>query len=1205
VQIDRYQILNEIARGGMGVVFRAHDPATGQDVAIKVLIHGALATPTTQKRFIREAQALAKVRHPNVVRVHACGVASGGEPFIAMELVDGESLDTRLERDGPMDPSEAVGVVSQLCSAVGACHRAGILHRDLKPDNVMVTERGVLKLTDFGLVRDLDPSMSRTQLTKTGVYLGSPGFWSPEQAGGKLAQIGVRTDVYGLGAVLFALLSGRPPNVGETLLEILASTREPKPKPSTFNPRVPAWLDRVVARTLATHPNDRLADPTELAEALAAGDVAITGIGSRALWVASILGVVLVVGALALWGRNTPIATPTGPPPGVAPPPTSEEDVVVATTTPKAVKPDPANVARWRRLAKSYATGDGAERNLTEAVFWYRKVANAGDSDAMFTLGAFYALGRGVTSDAAEAARWYRKAADLGNPDAMCTLGAYFANGKGVKQSYSEAVRWTQMAVDAAGHPAAMTNLGLFCQSGNGVKRDDAKACRWFRKAADAGNSDAMYFLALAYGAGAGVKQDDAEAARWYREASDAGSRDASFNLGAAYSAGRGVTQDYTEAARWYRKSADAGSAAAMNNLGILYNNGLGQVKDYALAARWYREGAEAGNSAAMVNLGILYAYGRGFAKDYAKAARWYRLAANAGDEQGMSKLGYLYEKGDGVEQDFAKAAHWYRLAVDKGYGTAIYNLGLLRFNGQGGPRDLEAASKLFQQRTDAYGALRVFLCALEQGPPAKAVAGLRLHSAEHPQEGWEATLIAYCSGDLSEVELLAEAAKGEDQEAQTNRRCQATFYAAAVNLADGKKAEAVALLRECLDTDATGFREYQGAGPMLTRITGIERTKVGYAEATRLYRSAAQFAAGEGTEQDYAQAARLYRRAANGGHAGAMNKLGWFYDQGNGVPKDYGRAAGWFRKAAKLGHSHAMFNLGVLYRHGRGVKKDEAEAARLFRLAVDAGYVAALPILGLLYELGQGVPQDYDEAVRLYRRATNAGDSSVKLNLGACYEYGRGVKQDLVEAARLYREAADGGDTQAMVKIGLLLDAGKGVAQDAVKAFGWYRKAAEAENTDALKRAGLSRFDGVGSPRDLTAAISYLQKSPSTYSALYAFLAAMEQGKREEALTALRLHRTKQAPKAWEATLTAFCLGELSEAQLLAEVPKGENEKRRDARRCEATFYAGAIQLVNGRTSEAKALLLECLDTSATTYIEYRSAKAMLKRIDRSARQQ
>jgi tetratricopeptide (TPR) repeat protein len=313
VQIGRYQILNEIARGGMGAVFRGHDPVLGRSAAIKVLHGDRFSDPTARERFAREAEALGKVSHPNVVEVYGYEFTGEGEPYLAMQLVAGESLQERLDRDGPLDSDDAVEVASTLCDAVAACHAAGVLHRDLKPDNVLVTRDAVLMLTDFGLARDVDPSQSRAAISVEGKFLGTPGFWSPEQAAGELEKIGIQTDVYGLGATLFALLTGRPPHEATSLIDALSAARRKKPAASMVNPAVPAWLDDVVARALATDPADRFATPLELAEALGnAGDPQSPK--PRRLGIALLLSVLLVIVGVVVTQTPNADAPPPAPP---------------------------------------------------------------------------------------------------------------------------------------------------------------------------------------------------------------------------------------------------------------------------------------------------------------------------------------------------------------------------------------------------------------------------------------------------------------------------------------------------------------------------------------------------------------------------------------------------------------------------------------------------------------------------------------------------------------------------------------------------------------------------------------------------------------------------------------------------------------------------------------------------------------------------
>ncbi|MEZ6185969.1 MAG: tetratricopeptide repeat protein [Planctomycetota bacterium] len=263
MQIGPYRVQGELARGGMGVVYRALAP-DGTAVALKLLLR---VEERTQRRLEREVLALRRLEHPHVVRLLDAGVCPQG-PWLALEFVEGETLEARLRR-GPLRVEQARRIGVQLADALAHAHTLGILHRDLKPDNVLLRGDDAL-LTDFGLARHDDLDLS--QLTASGAFLGTPGFWPPEQAQGATDQIGPWSDVYGLGAVLYACLSGRPPILAASLQEFLQTCRfraiEP---PSQIEPGVPRWLDDLCLRCLAPLPTARLRSAAEVRDALDRG----------------------------------------------------------------------------------------------------------------------------------------------------------------------------------------------------------------------------------------------------------------------------------------------------------------------------------------------------------------------------------------------------------------------------------------------------------------------------------------------------------------------------------------------------------------------------------------------------------------------------------------------------------------------------------------------------------------------------------------------------------------------------------------------------------------------------------------------------------------------------------------------------------------------------------------------------------------------
>ena len=261
-QIGPYRIQGEIARGGMGVVYAARGP-DGRPVALKLLLGQRSESPQARRRFQVEVQALARLRHPNVVSILGAGEHQGA-PWLALEFVQGETLAARLRR-GPLPIEEAIGVALQLAQALSYVHACSVLHRDLKPDNVLL-RGGEALLTDFGIARDLDASMTR--LTTSGVFMGTPGYWPPEQAEGRTTEIGPRSDVYGLGAVLYACLTGRAPVEARTLQDYLSSSGSSPPPARVLRPEVPRWLSALVVRCLAIDPAERPASADAVARAL-------------------------------------------------------------------------------------------------------------------------------------------------------------------------------------------------------------------------------------------------------------------------------------------------------------------------------------------------------------------------------------------------------------------------------------------------------------------------------------------------------------------------------------------------------------------------------------------------------------------------------------------------------------------------------------------------------------------------------------------------------------------------------------------------------------------------------------------------------------------------------------------------------------------------------------------------------------------------
>ena len=252
-KIGSYEIVAELGRGGMGVVYKARDLRLKRTVALKVILAGTHAADSERKRFQTEAESVARLKHQNIVQVYEVG-ESEGHPFLALEYCSGGSLADRLKGKRP-SPREAAALVASLSDAMEHSHLAGVVHRDLKPANVLFDADGTPKIADFGLAKKLDEDEGHT---RTGAIMGSLGYMSPEQASGQNASTNSQTDVYAMGAILYSLLAGHPPFQGSNAIETLNLVMDGEPIPiRRTNPNCPRDLETIALKCLNKLPSER------------------------------------------------------------------------------------------------------------------------------------------------------------------------------------------------------------------------------------------------------------------------------------------------------------------------------------------------------------------------------------------------------------------------------------------------------------------------------------------------------------------------------------------------------------------------------------------------------------------------------------------------------------------------------------------------------------------------------------------------------------------------------------------------------------------------------------------------------------------------------------------------------------------------------------------------------------------------------------
>jgi serine/threonine-protein kinase len=308
----RYELTRKIGSGGMGTVWSARDTTLGREVAVKVLHEGLAQDTAFGERFRLEARNAARLAHPNVAAVYDTG-DDEGVPFIVMELVDGESLHARIQREGPLPVRDTVSITRRILAALGHAHDRGLVHRDMKPANVLLTGGGGVKVVDFGIAK----VAGGADITRTGALLGTAAYLSPEQAMGHEATH--RSDLYALGCLMHAALIGEPPFGGDTPVAVaMRHTRDAVPPIRSRRPDAPPEVEAVVMRALEKEPSRRYASAAEMAAALeAAGPEATLPAGAPTVVMAASQPTTPLAGTEVLPRARAP-ARKTGPFLGIA-----------------------------------------------------------------------------------------------------------------------------------------------------------------------------------------------------------------------------------------------------------------------------------------------------------------------------------------------------------------------------------------------------------------------------------------------------------------------------------------------------------------------------------------------------------------------------------------------------------------------------------------------------------------------------------------------------------------------------------------------------------------------------------------------------------------------------------------------------------------------------------------------------------------------
>ncbi len=362
--LGHYEIVEELGRGGMGVVYKGFESALGRYVAIKELSPSLAHDPNLVERFLREARSMAVLNDPHIIQVYFIGTDEAtGQPFFAMEFVEGDSLSGLLKRDGKLSVENALKVIHQTALGLATAHDKGVIHRDIKPGNLMLTPRGNVKIADFGIA--LATQDFSQKLTSTGEFVGTPGYLSPEICIGKT--VDQRSDIFSLGVVLFEMMTGRVPFTEESPLGLMLEVVKAEfPDIRELNSEVDPQAAEILSRMVAKEPADRYQNCHELAEALQAHPLVARGGTIRLSLPAVVANSATVVGAPTPASQKQRVATP---PPVVSRSPTGASQAQAAgiAASAAAIPQQPAQTARSSALERSRQPGNGSRIALAIA----------------------------------------------------------------------------------------------------------------------------------------------------------------------------------------------------------------------------------------------------------------------------------------------------------------------------------------------------------------------------------------------------------------------------------------------------------------------------------------------------------------------------------------------------------------------------------------------------------------------------------------------------------------------------------------------------------------------------------------------------------------------------------------------------------------------------------------------------------------------
>ena len=664
VLADRYELSSVLGQGQGGMVFKARHRQLDRFVALKMLTPDTLADKTAFMRFEREAHAIGRLNHPNIVTVFDVGRWRNERPFIVMDFIDGQDLQELIGKDGRLPISRAIRICSQICSALSHAHKRGVIHRDLKPRNIMIIDAedivDFVKVVDFGIAKPCDSDQAEA-LTLDGYVVGTPLFMSPEQCSSQ--PVDARTDIYALGTMLFKMLTGVNPISGKNLTEIMSNQINAEPlsfESACPYAEIPQEIQRVIYRALSKNPADRQPSMSEFRKQMNE---------AYASCAASINGVATTAGGGGEGGNGN-----------------GSSDVAE------------------NGGAAAGANGPSSQSAGNREVDSLRERAVGGDALAQYELVLRLEFGQGCKPNTAEAARWLKVSAQKGLKEAQWRLGDHLLRGEGgFDLSPGEGIIWLTKSAEQ-GYDAAQFALGWCYQHGLGAQPDMQKAVYFYQASAKQGNAQAaeqlkqcVPNLTRATGPVAiiapliedGEMSDDPEVLYLLaRKLRDSGKR----------------TSDLEKAASIFRKAASYGhDLAHMALIQMMLLDGANKYGQEE-AVQWLENAASQNNHQAKLLLAACLRNGISLNKNPQRAMELLNtLATDEKNSSAQAMLGACFLTGDGAARNIPRGISFLKQAVDAGDGLAAWKMAICQRNGIGVAKDPRMVEVLFNKASDDF----------------------------------------------------------------------------------------------------------------------------------------------------------------------------------------------------------------------------------------------------------------------------------------------------------------------------------------------------------------------------------------------------------------------------------------------------------------------------------------------------------------------